>query len=412
MKFLAYLRLLLLLFALVTCGHNSYLNGRASPVQDKPPLTQEVFDNFVYYWESLLDLKLTAQEREELKRAVIGYWQTNNTTEIQHTLEQARSGATNRELGESILNSMREAYQASNVAELRKESNDPVAVVLTLAFDRVHGFGGATSDQAGAGAVLAQGNPPLTQAMAAKFISIYAFILDLNLTAAQRERLQSLLVESWKKNDRDVIDHVVGDLKSVGDKSKDELVAMLGADYQNTFVEGFRRGGMGTALWRAFLELFDQAHPDRVAATRAKGLADLVGTWEWDDALLQQRDAYSGIARGVGYIDAGTLAVSPDGQFKLIRTHRHCEGTCCREQGKAENGTISVDESGQLVFQINSGTESAQDNCNARLNQQAAIKPHRESYPWSIRLNALHNNAPTLCWNTGPNEATCYIKRQ
>jgi hypothetical protein len=54
----------------------------------------------------------------------------------------------------------------------------------------------------------------------------------------------------------------------------------------------------------------------------------------------------------------------------------------------------------------------ARDGCNAALNRQAAIRPHRESYDWSITPNPNHNNAPTLCWNTGPKEATCYIKRQ
>lgn len=417
MKSLAYSRVLFLVFALLTCWHNFYLTSRASgvvPPQAEQRLTQEVFDNFIFYWESLLDLKFTAEEREALKRAVVGYWKTNNTAEIQNTLKQAEYGKSARELGrgESYLRDMRTAYQASYVAELRKETTDPVAVVLVRAFDRVHGFGGGSANSPEAGAVLADGNPPLTQAMADKFLSIYAFIFDLDLNAAQHGRLQGLLVEAWKKSDRDVIEHVVGDLKSVGDKSKDDLVASLGADYQNHFVEGFRRSGMQTPLFKAFVELFDEAHPDRVAATRAKGFADLVGTWEWSDALLQERDPYNGNPRGVGYVDAGTLEISPDGQFKLIRTHRHCEGTCCNEQGKSEQGTISVDKNGELVFQINSGTEMARDGCNARLNQQVAIKPHRESYNWSIRLNALHDNAPTLCWNTGPNEATCYIKRQ
>lgn len=165
-------------------------------------------------------------------------------------------------------------------------------------------------------------------------------------------------------------------------------------------------------MYKEVVELFDRAHPVRKEATRARGFADLIGTWEWSDALLQERDPYNGNLRGVGYVDAGTLEISPDRQFKLARPHRHCEGTCCNEQGKSESGAISVDENGDLVFQIKSGSEMVRDGCNAGANRQAAIKSHTETYPWSIRLNALHNNAPTLCWNTGPNEASCYIKQQ
>jgi hypothetical protein len=378
--------------------------------QGEQRLTQEVFDNFVFYWESLFDLKFTGEEREELKRAVIGYWKTNNKTEIQNTLQQAESGATNREMGESFLSSRREAYQASTIAEVRKETNDPVAVVLVRAFDRAHGFGGAPTDQASAGAVIAEGNPPLMQAMVNKFFTFYEFILDLKFTAEQRERLQKVILEGWRKNDRQVIERVVNDLEFVAQKSKDEVKTALGADYQLAIVSDMRRYS-GNPLLAQLAEDFDQAHPDRREATRAKGFADLVGKWEWSDALLQERNPYSGNLQGIGYVDAGTLEISPNGQFKLIHTHRHCAGTCCNEQGKSENGTISV-ESGELVFQINSGTEMSRDGCNTRLNQQTAIKPHRESYNWSIRLNPNHDNAPTLCWNTGPHEATCYIKQQ
>lgn len=415
MKSFAHTRVLFLFLALVAFGNSSDLTRRASGAalaQGESRLTQEIFDQFLAYWEYYLDLKVTPAEREELKRGVIKYWATNDTTNIQATLDQAKQGANLSLLPESAHADMLTAYQGNLVNALRKETDDPVSVVLLRAFNRAHGFGGAAVDRAGADAVLTPGNPPLTQAMADKFISLYAFIFDLNLSAAQHGRLQSLLVEAWKKNDREVIDRVVGDLKSVGDESKDELVAQLGADYQNTFVEGFRRGGMQTPLLKAFVELFDEAHPDRIAATHAKGLADLVGTWEWDDALLQDRDPYSGTVRGIGYVEAGKLEISPNGQFKLIRTHRHCAGACCNEQGKSEYGTISVDKNGELVFQINSGTEMARDGCNAGANQQSAIKPHRESYPWSIRLNALHNNAPTLCWNTEPGKAVCYIKQQ
>ena len=540
MKFFAHSSVLLLFFALVAGGHSFDLSGRAAgapPAQDRPPLTQGVFDNFVFYWESLLSLKFTAEEREALKRGLIGYWQTNNTTGIKNTLEQAGFAEHNRD-EESILTSTREAYQASSIAELRKATGDPVAVVLVRAFERVHGFGGAggrpagTNAQAqgsapgpasnsfrgyragryegtalnatanqrgravfeinsldpssgrvnahfvasdglvgegwligrigedgiltlsgnlsqwkmsvqakatgrgtitatyrlegpsneagefrvdfrgGTSAVIAEGEPPLTQAMFDKFLAFYEFILDLRFSAAQRDRLRAVMTEAWGKNDRAVIDRVVGDLQFLNRRqTKEEVRRALGEDYQVTLVSGMRRA-LPDPLLSPLVEAFDEAHPDRREATRAKGFADLVGIWEWHDALPQQRDPYSGALRGIGYVDGGKLEIAPDGQFKLLRTHRHCEGPCCREQGKSESGTVSV-ERGTLVFQIRTGMEVSRDGCNAGLNRQAAISPHRESYgDWNINRNPVHNNAPTLCWNTAPNESTCYVKRQ
>lgn len=91
--------------------------------------------------------------------------------------------------------------------------------------------------------------------------------------------------------------------------------------------------------------------------------------------------------------------------------HNHCQGGCCRQEGKSESGTVSIGQGGVLVFQIEAGAEVSRDGCNAALNRQAAISPQRESYPWRIRLDPIHDNAPTSCWNTGPNESTCYVKR-
>lgn len=414
MTFFARTRGLLLAFVLLAVGHISYLTPRASgaaPPQGEQRLTQEVFDNFVFYWESLLDLKFTAEEREALKRGLIAYWQTNNTTAIHNILEQAGFAERNRD-EEGILTSTREAYQASSLAQLRKATDDPVAVALLRAFDRAHGFGGGGDGGGAAGAVLAPGNPPLTQEMVDKFLGLYEFILDLKFSAEQRNRLLGVMTEAWRKNDRHVIDRVVGDVQFVNRRrTKEEAKRALGEDYQVTLVSGMRRS-LPDPLISPLIEAFDEAHPDRREATRAKGFADLVGTWEWHDALNQQRDAYSGALRGVGYVDGGQLVITPDGQFKLLRTHRHCEGACCREQGKSESGTVSV-ERGELVFQIKSGMEVSRDGCNAGPDRQSAISPHRESYgDWNIYRNPVHDNALTLCWNTAPNESTCYVKQQ
>ncbi|MDQ6653884.1 MAG: hypothetical protein M3Y84_14230 [Acidobacteriota bacterium] len=420
MKFLVFVRVILLVFALGAFGHSSHFIQHVSGalVPQEQQLTQDMFNNFLFYWESLLDLKFTGAEREELKRAVIGYWKTNNTTEIQNTLKQAEGGATDRELGESILSSMREAYQASTVAELRKEPNDPVSVVLVRAFDRLHGFGGATIDQSSAdireglgSPVVAPGNPPLTQVMLVRFFNFYEFILDLNFSAEQRDRLKKVIIEGWKKNDAQVVDRVVNDLKFTDQKSKDEVTAALGADYQTAIVSDMKRYS-GNPLLAQLAEDFDQAHPDKRETTRAKAFTDLVGKWKLGDAMLPGRNPYNREATGISYTDTRTLEITADGQFKRMHVHNHCEsgGACCRMNGITEYGAVSI-EGGQLVFQVKSGTELNRDGCNTRMNQQVAIKPHRESFNWSIRLNALHNNAQTLCWTDASNESVCLVKQ-
>ncbi len=259
--------------------------------------------------------------------------------------------------------------------------------------------------------VLAKGAPPLTQEMADKFLALYEFELDLKLSAGQHDQLQSLMVEAWKKNGRVVIGRVMDDLKAVGEKSKDELKSSLGADYQVTLVEGIRRGGMQTPLLRAFVELFDQAHPDRVAATRAKGFADLVGTWRREDSLMPSVDRYTGTPTTTSFTDARTLAIAADGHFKHVQSHNHCSGgVCCRMWGSTELGTVRV-EGAELVFEVKSGDKFTRDSCSG-LNLPGKIEPHRESVTWTIRPNPHLNNAPALCWTTEAKENVCYNKQR
>jgi len=145
---------------------------------------------------------------------------------------------------------------------------------------------------------------------------------------------------------------------------------------------------------------FDQAHPERRQATQAKGFSDLVGKWRWEDYSYASRDAYTREQVGISYTDSGTLEVMPDGQFKRLHVHNHCSsaGTarCCLMTGSSEEGTV---EKGMLVFQIQSGAHGVSNSCSSASATQSAIAPHREAFPWSIRLNPVHNNAQTLCWN-------------
>ena len=60
----------------------------------------------------------------------------------------------------------------------------------------------------------------------------------------------------------------------------------------------------------------------------------------------------------------------------------------------------------RLIFDVQSGNEIVEDGC-AGVKSQAPLKPHRESYPWSLRTNA---GAPALCWNTAPDAAVCFAK--
>jgi hypothetical protein len=256
------------------------------------------------------------------------------------------------------------------------------------------------------GAVLAEGNPPLTQRMVNRLANLFEFLLEIRLSGEQRERFQRGVIRYWAKNDRESMQNILTNLK-YAELSQDELRVFREAN-QAIVVESMRRSSDAPEE-AVLLEAYDRAHPDRRDATRARGFNDLVGTWSRKDALGASTNPYNGGVTGVSYTDSGTIEISANGGFKLIRQHTHCGSGCCRLDGSQEYGAVSI-EGSMLVLQTKGGTKLVEDDCNPSLNQRVLVVPHRESFKWSIRPNP-NNNANTLCWNTGPDTAICYEKQ-
>jgi hypothetical protein len=256
------------------------------------------------------------------------------------------------------------------------------------------------------GGILAQGNPPLTQRMVNRIEGLYEFLLEIRLSATQREQFQQGVVRYWTRNDREGMQSILDNLK-YADLPADEL-RVFRDNNQATIVENMRRD-TDNPEELVLIAAYDSAYPDRHGATRAKGFNDLIGTWSRDDALLAGRDAYSGAATGVSYTDSGTIEIAANGSFKLVQQHTHCGTGCCRLDGEQKVGSVSIVGS-MLVFEVSGGSTLVQDDCSRR-NQRVAVAPHRESYKWSIRNNPNKNNASMLCWNTAADKAVCYEKQ-
>jgi hypothetical protein len=77
-----------------------------------------------------------------------------------------------------------------------------LAIALTLATCQFVFFTPAARAQAdpfAADAVLAQGDPPLTEGMVTRFTDFQAWLLEIPFTQPQRERMRAMLLEDWKK---------------------------------------------------------------------------------------------------------------------------------------------------------------------------------------------------------------------
>jgi len=107
-----------------------------------------------------------------------------------------------------------------------------------------------------------------------------------------------MLIDSWKNNDRVVIERLIADLNS-GRENADELRTSLGADYQPTLVEGIRRSVPQNPVLSALVELLTSHILNAGRPRKPKGFSDLVGNWRWDDYFYASRDAYTREQKGI-----------------------------------------------------------------------------------------------------------------
>jgi hypothetical protein len=263
------------------------------------------------------------------------------------------------------------------------------------------------------GPILAPGTPPLMQSTADRYIAAYEVMFDLHLLPAERGHIEQQMIASWRNNDRGVIDRVLDDVQAVGGKTREELRSNLGPDYQTTLVEAARRGSGRNPVMDLLVAAFDHAHPERIQDTRARGLADLTGTWKKFDYLVPPSNLITHLPAGPSWQDGGTLVIEPAGRFSLNHVHNHCDNSpgrnCCRIDGYNWNGTLAI-EQGNLAFDIASGGTTHQDNCAPSMNRNTMVSPHKETATWTLRQNPAHDDAPALCLHPTSGEEGCYTK--
>ena len=131
----------------------------------------------------------------------------------------------------------------------------------------------------GQSAILARGNPPLTQEMVRRVETVYEKILQVRLSPQQRSRLQQGTIDYWQRGDRAGIANTLSSLKFY-DQAAD-LESMSNADTQRVLIESYRRDIQATndPVSIVLVEAFDSAHPQMRAETRARSARDLIGSW-------------------------------------------------------------------------------------------------------------------------------------
>jgi hypothetical protein len=137
---------------------------------------------------------------------------------------------------------------------------------------------------------------------------------------------------------------------------------------------------------------------------RSSPVSNLIGAWEVGGALPAQTSPITGMSMGVSFVDVHRLEFFPDGSFKHLWSHRHCDGPrCCSEQAMLETGNYSL--SGQkLNLDITGGNLINTDVCNPKMTGHTPVKHRTEIFNVSSR-------GSQLCLQQGTQAAACYQKQ-
>lgn len=138
---------------------------------------------------------------------------------------------------------------------------------------------------------------------------------------------------------------------------------------------------------------------------------DLIGAWEIGGGLPTQTNPITGEASGISFVESRRLEIFPEGKFRHVQSHRHCEGSglrrCCEEQAILEQGRLSFDEQ-RMTLNIEGGGTIARNGCNPSLNQEGTVTPRRLGFNWTLQRAS---NAAQLCLQGDRGEVVCYQKQ-
>jgi hypothetical protein len=189
-------------------------DGAAVPgaplVVGQQPLTLEIVDRSAQRIELALDIKLTADQRELLKKALKQFWvdrvliRGTYLTELDAWEQAMKRGAGSRRRVLAMLRT-----RADTLVDFCHRSDEPLAASILASYIQAHGgktaapVAPAADDRGGGAAILAAatttGLPPLTAADARRYADFAEWALGIRLAPPQRQALADQLAREWPR---------------------------------------------------------------------------------------------------------------------------------------------------------------------------------------------------------------------
>ena len=125
----------LLIFTLGFAGGSVHSQEDVVIVEGNPPLTQSMVVKTLTLLEWSLDIRLSDEQRAKIARSIIGYWKTNNRTEISNTLEAVKLVDGLSRANQAEQDKAKDIIQAEMLKGLRSDTNDEISQMVLQVYE-------------------------------------------------------------------------------------------------------------------------------------------------------------------------------------------------------------------------------------------------------------------------------------
>ena len=244
---------------------------------------------------------------------------------------------------------------------------------------------------------LAEGNPPLTSAMAARFVALMEWSLDLAFAPDDRAKVERQLVKYWRTGDEKNITAVGNildferNLARAGEAKKRELQPQV----KKQMLETMERESTDE-LNAILLEIYRAKREAENAPLAGGGdLSALVGRWQvLHGNSIVGVDAVSGRI-GDGNAMVAEFDIRADGRVIYTFVLQQSNFGCTTRIKTSRTGRVAVDGA-RVEFDYAGGTTTSEDSCNRGNNYTKRLAAEREVY--DFRTGRSDSGRPQFCF--------------
>ncbi|MBS1797376.1 MAG: hypothetical protein JSS81_26375 [Acidobacteria bacterium] len=284
-----------------------------------------------------------------------------------------------------------------------------LSTVLTVLILTANGF--AQADR-----ILANGNPPLTETVAARMQAVFEFALSRDFSADQAARLRAILIGYWRRDSRSDIENSLEYVKVAG-----MLGQLVGAQRETARQKLFAAVSDAVAknpddeMSRLLKDVYNSSSSVETPVSNGEITgggrvpAALVGTW------IARR------GNGSGYVDPSTGATSgpnasvhsytfyADGTFEYAILMQSSLYQCTTTINGYEAGAFEANDT-TIGFATRKATKSYRDTCRPNMNSSGAAEipaPKKLYY----RFARDEQNNLNLCLADDAGRSSCFVKK-